>query len=69
MTLWNYYEDTRYCPRCQEYVRYLQSPQASYCVACGARVVLFSQEDRARFKRSVRSARTRNGAPSKRQVS
>lgn len=49
----NYYEEFKYCPRCNEYVRYLMSPHASYCVHCGGRVHLFSKEDQKLFLRSL----------------
>ncbi|KAA3608687.1 MAG: hypothetical protein DWQ01_11320 [Planctomycetota bacterium] len=45
----NYYEETKYCPRCDEYVRFLQNLAASYCVECGSKVHLFSKKDRTRF--------------------
>ncbi len=49
----DFYEDPRFCERCDEYVRYLLSPERSYCAECGARVKLFSREDQTGFRRSV----------------
>ena len=49
----NYYAESKYCPRCNEYVRFLMSLQASYCVHCGSRVHLFSRKDQDAFLRSL----------------
>ncbi len=62
----NYYDETRYCPQCDAYVRFLKSLEASYCVECGARVRLFSQQDRKRFLRSLNAARRPLKKPEKR---
>lgn len=44
--------DRRYCPSCRAYVPYLWSPQATYCVRCGALADLFSQDDLTAFRKS-----------------
>lgn len=49
----NYYQETKYCPRCNDYVRYLMSLSACYCVNCGSRVHLFSRKDQDSFLRSL----------------
>lgn len=53
----DYYQETKYCPRCDAYVRFLQSIEACFCVECGAKVRLFSPEDKRSFLRSLRSGR------------
>ncbi len=49
----NYYEERKYCPCCNDYVRYLMNLFASYCVQCGGKVHLFSKSDHALFMRSL----------------
>lgn len=53
----NFFQDQKYCPRCHDYVRYLQSVDASFCVACGAKVRLFSAADKRAFLRSLKDAK------------
>ncbi|TAH39745.1 MAG: hypothetical protein EYC70_02865 [Planctomycetota bacterium] len=53
----NYFAETKYCPRCNEYVRYLMSLQTSYCVRCGSKVHLFSRKDQDLFLRSLDGSR------------
>lgn len=45
----DFYAETKWCPRCKDYVRYLMSVDYSYCVHCGGKVRLFSDEDTQRF--------------------
>ena len=52
----DYYEDRRWCERCWDYVPYISSPYRSYCTTCGDEVKLFSGEERARFRASLRSS-------------
>ena len=54
MTSHDYYDDRRYCPQCRDYVRYLSSPERTYCVECGGVARLFSGEDQLRFRKSVK---------------
>ena len=54
MTRADFYLDRRYCPRCQQYVRYLTSIDRSYCVDCAGPVKLFSSADRRSFQRSLK---------------
>ena len=44
-----FYTETKFCSRCDDYVRFLQSVQACYCVECGSKVHLFSVGDRKAF--------------------
>jgi hypothetical protein len=46
------YSETKYCPRCRRYVRYLMALHESYCVHCDTKVRLFSDEDMNKFKRT-----------------
>jgi len=53
MTKPDYYSETKWCDRCQDYVPYLMSVNRSYCVRCGSRVRLFNKEDSKRFSEEV----------------
>lgn len=53
----DYYQESKYCPHCNAYVRFLQSTEACFCVECGAKVRLFSPQDKRVFLRSLRPAR------------
>jgi len=55
----NYFEDTKYCPCCHEYVLYLKSPKASYCADCGEKVSLFSAADKRAFELSIKKEKQR----------
>ena len=46
-------DDTKYCPNCRTYVRYLDSPSQSWCTQCDTPVRLFSNEDHARFRQEL----------------
>lgn len=54
MTLSFFDEDKRFCPKCADYVRFLQSPAAAYCAECGNEVMLFSPSEMKDLRRSVR---------------
>ena len=45
-----FHDDTKYCPCCDAYVRYLASIEQSYCVQCGSEVRLFSAADWTAFQ-------------------
>ena len=45
----DFYLERKWCPKCNQYVRYLMSVNHSYCVSCGTQVQLFSKEDAQRF--------------------
>lgn len=53
----DYYAEKKWCPKCREYVRYLMSLHASYCVECGSRVKLFSSTDKRAFLKSLDEAK------------
>lgn len=59
----DYYGDKKYCDQCGGYVHYLMSVESSYCVVCGRRVRLFSQEDWHEFNESLESKRPRTRRP------
>ena len=65
----NYYNEIKFCPECQAYVRYLMSLAASYCVDCGNKVQLFSQEDRQEFLTNIRPNPKSAGNRQKKRVS
>jgi len=53
----DYYQESKYCSRCDLYVRFLQSTEACFCVECGAKVQLFSPQDKRAFQSSLRPVR------------
>ena len=46
----DFYQEKKWCPRCNDYVRYMMSVNQSFCVQCGAPVKLFNKDDLAKFK-------------------
>ncbi len=48
-----FYDEHKWCERCEKYVRFLMSVNHSYCVHCGGRVRLFSRADSAQFQDDV----------------
>ncbi|HEX9794943.1 MAG TPA: hypothetical protein VGC54_13255 [Planctomycetota bacterium] len=58
MATTNYYEEKKFCPSCSTYVRFLQSPAASYCAECGSRVLLFNRRDRANFQAALQAQKS-----------
>lgn len=63
----DFYADRKYCPSCDDYVSYLASIEASYCIQCGAEVRLFSEGDWDRFRTGL-DARPRSRRSSKEEV-
>lgn len=61
----NFFKDTKYCPRCHDYVRYLQSLESSFCVDCGGKVKLFSSADKRAFLRSLKEEKAARRTGSK----
>ena len=57
MPLSDFFKDSKYCPRCHDYVRYLQSLDASFCIDCGGKVRLFSAADKRAFLRDLQQAK------------
>jgi hypothetical protein len=53
----DFYNETKWCPKCRTYVRYVMSVNRSYCVGCGGPVRLFSREDLERFRQDVEKRR------------
>jgi hypothetical protein len=53
----DYYQESKYCPRCDTYVRFLKSLEACFCVECGAKVRLFSPGDRRAFMQALHDKR------------
>ncbi len=49
----NFEDEKKWCPKCRRYVKYLQSYNSSFCANCGGKVLLFSKEDWAQFKKSM----------------
>jgi len=59
----DFYNDKKFCPRCRDYVSYLQSMEHSYCVACGQQVRLFSDADWTEFHDSLKERKPKGGRP------
>ena len=59
----DFYNDRKFCERCQTYVSYLQSTDHSYCVQCGNPVRLFSTEDWSAFHEELKERRPKGGRP------
>jgi hypothetical protein len=62
----DFYNDLKFCDHCDQYVRYLMSMEHSYCVACGQKVRLFSEQDWEAFNESMAQRRPKGGRPRKR---
>ena len=63
----DYYNDRKYCAHCQKYVSYLMGMEHSYCVECGTRVRLFSEQDWLAFNENLTRQRPKGGRPRKDQ--
>ena len=60
-----FYNDKKWCPCCESYVRYLASIEHSYCVECGGEVRLLSKEDWESFSEEMAAKRPKGGRPKK----
>ncbi len=38
-------DETKWCPKCEGWVKFMQAPEASYCVVCDSRVRCLKPED------------------------
>jgi len=61
----DFYNDRKFCSKCDAYVPYLMSVEHSYCAHCGAEVRLFSKSDWSEFQRNVDERRPKGGRPRK----
>ena len=59
----DFYSDRKYCDSCQQYVNYLMSVDASFCVECGGEVHLFSKADWKNFNENLQARRSKGGRP------
>lgn len=53
----DYYNEKKFCDKCQTYVRFLMSVNRSFCAECGTPVRLFNKEDTKRFSETVQKHR------------
>lgn len=53
----NFYTETKWCPNCKNYVRYMMSVNSSYCADCGGPVRLFNKDDLTRFNEDMEKRR------------
>ena len=60
-----FYNQTKWCPCCESYVRYLASIEHSFCVECGGEVRLFSKEDWESFNEAMAAKKPKGGRPRK----
>ena len=65
MEPFDYYNDRKFCPTCNDYVSYLMSVEHSFCIHCGGRVQLFSQNDWTDFHAALKEKRPKGGRPRK----
>lgn len=61
----SFHDDTKFCPCCETYVRYLASVERSYCVECGGEVRLFSDADWSKFQAHMEARKPKGGRPRK----
>ncbi len=60
-----FHNDTKYCPCCETYVRYLASIDRSYCIECGGEVRLMSEADWGTFQERMEARKPKGGRPRK----
>ena len=61
----SFHSDTKFCPCCNDYVRYLQSLDTAYCVECGGVVRLLSGADWSAFQAKMEERKNKGGRPRK----
>ena len=61
----SFHNDTKYCPCCETYVRYLASIDRSYCIECGGEVRLMSEVDWGTFQERMEARKPKGGRPRK----
>ena len=61
----SFHADTKYCPCCDEYVKYLASIDTSWCIECGGEVRMFSKDDWAAFQAKMEARKNKGGRPRK----
>ena len=52
-----FYRETKWCGACSAQVRYLASVDHSFCVHCGGKVRLFTNDDRSRVTEAAQRHR------------
>jgi hypothetical protein len=63
----DFYNDLKWCDCCDGYVRYLKSMEHSYCIDCGSKVRLFSENDWQAFNEKMRAGKPKGGRPAKKR--
>lgn len=53
----DFYNERKWCEHCKDYVRFMMSMDHSFCVQCGNKVRMFSQDDARRFTETVQRHR------------
>jgi hypothetical protein len=61
----NYYDETKWCDSCGKYVNFLLSLDHSYCVECGDKVRLYSEQDWQQINDELAARRPKGGRPRK----
>ena len=61
----SFHSYTKFCPCCNDYVRYLQSLDTAYCVECGGEVRLLSSSDWSAFQAKMEARKNKGGRPRK----
>lgn len=62
----NFYNETKWCEACGDYVNFLLSLDHSYCVKCGAQVRLYSEADWTQVNEQMAARKPKGGRPKKR---
>ncbi len=55
----DFYDERKWCPTCQSYVRYIMSVNHSYCVECNSQVRLFSKAEAEQFNEKCQKRKWR----------
>ena len=55
----DYYGESKWCPKCRDYVRFLMSVNHCYCIDCGGQVRLFNKKDWVAFHKNLEATAKR----------
>ncbi len=52
----NFYDEYKWCRKCNRYVNFMRTVDASFCVHCDSRLLIFSDEDYKKFHLTLKFA-------------
>ena len=61
----SFHSDTKFCPCCDSYNRYLASVDRSFCIECGSEMRLLSDADWTAFQERMQARKPKGGRPRK----